>query len=293
MAAADAVAAFGLLTLPSPLVDEPGILYLHEAADADPDLLGARIAAGRYGKPFVLEQDGRRSLYFNLRFQQSCMRIDDPHALELAYTRAMMAFLLFQPRPRRLLLLGLGGGSLAKFCHRHLPATELTAVEIDGAVIGFRTAFGLPPDGERFRIIHADAVSYLADGAGRHDVILIDVFDDAGVAPALTAPGFYENVHRCLGGNGMLVMNIAGDKDDYAAHVARIRDVFDDAVMAMSVRDDGNYILFAFRNAQTPRWTWMRSIALDLQRRLGLDFPQLAQQLERGDKLRLAQRLGR
>jgi hypothetical protein len=52
-------------------------------------------------------------------------------ALELEYTRGMMAFLLFQRMPRDIALIGLGGGSLAKYIHRHLPDSRLTALEIN------------------------------------------------------------------------------------------------------------------------------------------------------------------
>jgi len=55
-------------------------------------------------------------------------QLDDPYALCLAYTRKMMAFLLFNSQPRRILQLGLGGGSLAKFCYKHLPDASITAV---------------------------------------------------------------------------------------------------------------------------------------------------------------------
>ena len=63
-----------------------------------------------------------RFLHFGLDTVQSAMRLDDPDRLSLRYTRKMMAFLLFNRAPERILLLGLGGGSLAKFCYRRLPA---------------------------------------------------------------------------------------------------------------------------------------------------------------------------
>ena len=49
------------------------------------------------------------------------MSLDEPDALVTAYTRKMMAFLLFNPAPKRIAMVGLGGGSLAKFCYRNLP----------------------------------------------------------------------------------------------------------------------------------------------------------------------------
>ncbi len=291
---ADAGAVAGLFALPSPFPTELGTVRLLEAPDRCAATLAAQLVDGSYPKPFLLDQDGYRYLHFSLRFQQTGMRIAAPHALELAYTQGMMAFLLFNPRPRALLLVGLGGGSLIKFCHRHLPATDLTALEIDPTVIGFRDAFHIPPDDARFRVIEADGVRFAAEDGGRSDVILVDAFDPAGVACALAGSGFYDHLYRRLSGNGVLVMNIAGDREDYAVHVGEIADAFDDRLLAMSVRDDGNYLLFAFKNPRfEPRWKWMRAIALELQGRLGLDFPTYAEHLERGQKLRLAQRMQR
>ena len=121
---------------------------------------------------------------------------------------------------------------------------------------------------------------------------MIDAFGPDGVAEELASFEFYERARGRLSASGVLVMNVAGNKETYARHVERLLTAFDDAVIAMSVREDGNYILFAFRDASfAPRWKFMRAIAIELQKRLRLDFPGFAQQLERGQALRLAQRL--
>ncbi len=89
----------------------------------------------------MLDTEGMRHLYFDLQAVQSSMRLDDPDALVTAYARKMMAFLLFNRSPRHILMIGLGGGSLVKFCHRHLLETRLTVVEIDPDVIALRSGF--------------------------------------------------------------------------------------------------------------------------------------------------------
>ena len=68
----------------------------------------------------VSDARGVRTLHVGGEAIQSAMRLDDPFALALDYTRCMMAFLLFHPEPREALMIGLGGGSLAKFFHRRL-----------------------------------------------------------------------------------------------------------------------------------------------------------------------------
>ena len=76
----------------------------------------------------VSEKDGIRSLHLGSDTVQSSMKVDDPYELVLSYTRAMMAFLLFHPRPEHVVMIGLGGGSMAKFVHRHLKTTRTTVI---------------------------------------------------------------------------------------------------------------------------------------------------------------------
>lgn len=58
----------------------------------------------------IIEQDGQSVVMsFDDTSIQSRMRLDDPTALDLDYSRAMMAFLLMQPQPESILMIGLGG----------------------------------------------------------------------------------------------------------------------------------------------------------------------------------------
>src|SRR5439155_17629071 len=83
----------------------------------------------------VSDARGVRTLHVGGEAIQSAMRIDDPHALALDYTRCMMAFLLVQPEPREALMIGLGGASLPKFFHRHFRKTRLRGVQLDVRVV--------------------------------------------------------------------------------------------------------------------------------------------------------------
>ena len=82
-------------------------------------------------KPSVAVSDARgvRTLHVGGEAIQSAMRLNDPFALALDYTRCMMAFLLFHPEPREVLMIGLGGGSLAKFFYKKLRSTRVKVVE--------------------------------------------------------------------------------------------------------------------------------------------------------------------
>jgi spermidine synthase len=84
------------------------------------------------------------------------MQFQNPHALALEYTRTMMGFLLFNPEPQNIAMLGLGGGSLAKFCYRYLPQSRIQVVEINPQVIALRDEFHVPPDDKRFGVVRGD-----------------------------------------------------------------------------------------------------------------------------------------
>lgn len=239
--------------------------------------------SGPGGKPFIVDRGPLRYLHFGPENVQSVMRHDDPDALCLAYTRKMMTFLLFNPEPRRILILGLGGGSLAKFCYRQLPSARITVLEIDPDVVALREEFQVPPDDGRFRVVHADGGSYIALQSPREDVILVDACDEHGLAPALAAPGFYSNLRRRLAPGGALVMNVCGDPVDVENHVSRLRGVFGERILSIPAREDGNLIVLAFRTAPRER----HGLELDrharrLEERFGLAFPRYVRQMVRG-----------
>ena len=158
--------------------------------------------------PLVRTRRGRRTLEFLPGDVQSEMLLARPDALVLAYLRAMMCFVLFVPRPRRIVMVGLGGGSLAKFCHRHFPDAYITVIELRADVIALRDAFHVPPDSARFTIVHADAADWLAAHPGSADVLLVDGFDAAGLPPRLADAACYMDCRRMLRPGGVLVSNV-------------------------------------------------------------------------------------
>src|SRR5258707_10783070 len=101
----------------------------------------------------IVEEGGVRVLQIGGDAIQSAMRLDAPDRIELDYVQAMMAFLLFRPRPREVLMVGLGGGSMARFIHQRMPNVRVSVVEIDpGVVTVARRYFHFPEEDERLEI---------------------------------------------------------------------------------------------------------------------------------------------
>lgn len=272
--------------MPSPFETQPGVVRLLEPPQSDPAALRSALVEGRYGKPFVIEADGHRHLHFAPDQVQSSMRLAAPNALNFRYTREMMGFLLFAPRPRGILMLGLGGGSLAKFCHHRLPQSRVTVVENNPWVAALREEFLVPPDGPRFQVLLGDGAEYVARCDSQPDVMLVDAFDLHGYAPSIASAGFYALAREALARDGVLVANLVGERAERLHHVDAVRGAFGDGALLLPVPGDGNDLVFAFRNpSYSPRWRAIEKLARELKATLGLDFPRLAQRLERSHKL--------
>lgn len=270
-----------LFSLPSPFPAESTLRFL-EPPDTCANSIWERIFSGDYDKPFIVDIRHRRFLHFDFDAVQSVMDLERPDRLCLAYTRKMMAFLLFNRLPRRVLLLGLGGGSLARFCYRHLPATRLTTVEMNEHVLSLRDEFHVPADDARFRVIHIDGAEYIAQLEPCKDIILADACDRAGIAPEMNSAEFYRNAFHCLAPGGIFVANVCGDPESRNAHFLRIRQVFGERWLALPVRPDGSIIVFAFKDElPTAPFSHLADAAPGLKREFGLDFPNYVRRIAR------------
>lgn len=198
-------------------------------------------------KPFIHDENGEISLHFDFPTIQSRMAKGDPERLVLDYTRSMMGFLLFQPRPARIAMIGLGGGSLAKYCRARLPDADFTAVELSPAVIALRDDFGIPQDGPRFRVICADGADFVRQAGEPFDVLLVDGFDAGGQPPRLCSADFYADCYARLAEGGVLVVNLCADDTGYGSYVGRIAEAFAGKAVVIEAKERHNKVVFAYK----------------------------------------------
>jgi spermidine synthase len=233
----------------------------------------------------VSEAAGVRYLHFSSDWVQGAMRIARPWALELDYTREMMAALLLRPEPdwpRRALLIGLGAASLTKFLHRHRPEARLTVVEIAPEVVATaRQHFKLPDESERLRIVIADGADFVAAAKGRFDLIMVDGFDaDARTGMLDTLP-FYANCRERLSDEGVLVTNLLSRRKDYRSSVDRLRTGFGSRALAFPSCDTGNAVAFAAAGSPVDFSLGdLRSAARKLKKQTGLNLLPTLMRLE-------------
>lgn len=223
----------------------------------------------------VSEKDGVR--FFHLEDShtvQSAMRLKAPYDLELKYTRSMMGFLLFRPEPGRIAMIGLGGGSLAKFVYHRLPAAGTVAVEINPQVVAVaRSYFELPEPDERFSLELGDGAEYVRQHPGGLDVIMVDGFDGRSQADSLATQVFYDDCAAALGDNGVLVVNLWGSDANFDVYLKRIETAFGGLVICLPTEKHSNIIVFGFkRSPGSPRWSELRERARQLEATYGLEF---------------------
>jgi spermidine synthase len=227
----------------------------------------------------VSDSRGLRTLHVGGDAIQSSMRLDDPFALALDYTRCMMAFLLFHPTPREALMIGLGGGSLAKFFYRRLRATRVRVVELDERVVSAaRTQFALPADDARLAVEIGDGADALSPECC--DVLVVDAYHDEEHVQKLATAQFYDAAYLALAEPGALVVNFMDDDPKFDQYMRRLEGSFGGAVLAMKALYDPNIVVLALKGLPARvEWDFLRRRAAQLESRLDLPFTRYVSRL--------------
>ena len=233
----------------------------------------------------ISEERGVRFLHFGSPWVQGAMRIARPWALELEYTRELMAPLLFRGPdwPRRVLQVGLGAGSITKFLHRHRPLAKVTVVEIDPEVVtAARLHFRLPETGPTLRIALGDGAEHVAAKDRAYDLIVVDGFDEKGRPGMLDSDPFYANCRARLSEGGMLSVNLLTRTRGVKASVDRLRRAFDERVLVLPPSEAGNTVaMAAIGDAIDDSFATLRKSAARLKAATGLDLAATLARLER------------
>ena len=166
---------------------------------------------------------------------QSLVSLTAPHTLVSPYARGMFASYLYQPQPRRVLIVGLGGGAMVRFLTHHEPEVHVDAVEIDPAVVRLADEYFGVRAGGNVRVHTADAVAFVESTADRYDLIFMDAFlrpssetDATGVPTRLKTVEFLGRLKRALAPGGVVAFNLnehASMADDIGAVAAAFGDV--------------------------------------------------------------------
>lgn len=167
-----------------------------------------------YREVLVYEYSRQRCICFSRECRvgrQSCQWLDRPREFVMNYTRMMLGGALYlNPDPRRILIVGLGGGTLPTALAQLLPEARIDVVEIDPAVTRVaRRYFGFR-DGPRLQVIEDDGRRYVkraARAGDRYDLIMLDAFDHQYIPEHLLTREYLSEVKSLLAPEGVLVAN--------------------------------------------------------------------------------------
>lgn len=178
---------------------------------------------------------------------ESMVDLDEPKHLLIDYTRYMFTSYFFRPRQARVLIVGLGGGSMVHFLKHHDPKLKVDVVEIDPVIVELADKYFKVKTGGAVKIHTKDAFDYLKNTKEKYDVIYMDAFlkpsdatDTTGVPLRLKTINFYKDIQKKLTADGLVVFNInphAKDDDD----LKNIKDAFPQSYV-FALPDNGGYV---------------------------------------------------
>lgn len=171
-------------------------------------------SADEFGLIRVFDDGQFRILSFAESDEQSRMRIAAPHVLQHEYTQAMALSLLFC-QPKRVCILGLGGGTLVNALYHAIPSVQITAVELRQEVLDVAEMYFKIPKGKRIHLEHADAGEYLEKGLSKKvDLLMTDIYHAEGMDKQVLQASFVENCVKNIKENGWLILNCWTGGDD-------------------------------------------------------------------------------
>ncbi len=219
---------------------------------------------------------GLRTLRFGAEgASQSIVKADDPRHLELPYARLLPACLTFTPDPRRVLIVGLGGGTLPRFLHSHFPQMTIEVVEIDPEVVSLAREYCGFEEDARMRVFVEDGRDFIEASDGGYDVIILDSFNADAIPSHLTTLEFVSAVRSALAPEGNVVANVWGRAANplYASMLRTYQGAFED-VYIFDVPLPGTKLFVALprRQSMTREELLTKSRALSQRHGFGYDL---------------------
>lgn len=204
-------------------------------------------------EPGVSEDSSVRYLHFNSPWIQGAMQLRHPNRLFLNYTEKMMAWLLFRPASSEetVTQLGLGAGSLTRFCFRYLPS-PLKVVERNWGVIRICHQYFRVPVHDRLEIICDDAEDWVAEPENHQNsaVLMVDLYDADAQGPVCDSLSFYQNCAKVLDDDGILSVNLFGAHASYMYNLENLQKAFNGALILLPQTPEGNQVVLAFKQGE-------------------------------------------
>ena len=220
----------------------------------------------------VTQEGNRRCLVFNVHRgdrNQTCMNTSDPERLVFEYAKMTFAGLLLKPEPRRILIAGLGGGSLPMSLAALYPEARIDVVEIDQAVVNVARDFFDFEESDGVRVFVNDARVFVKRAGlmeERYDFVILDAFTGDYIPEHLLTQEFLEEVRAVMTPDAVLVANTFSTSRFYDHESVTYQRVFDE-FFNFKLPSSGNRIIIA-RERSLPARGELMSVARDLAPRV-------------------------
>lgn len=209
---------------------------------------------------------------------QSRIDLSAPQTLVSPYARSMFASYLYQPQPRCVLIVGLGGGAMVRFLTHHEPQAQIDAVEIDPAVVRLADEYFGVRTGGNVRVHTADAFQFVETTGDRYDLILMDAFlrpsadtDTTGVPTRLKTLDFLRRLKQTLAPGGVIAFNV-NEHDTMGDDIATVAAAFGAVAVYRSPPSVNKVIIAAEGGLATDEEVRTRVGALDARFAGALSF---------------------
>ena len=233
-----------------------------------------------YNDIFISKRGRELMMAFQLKgfdYTESITNLSDSDDLPIRYAQVMTLAVTYPPAPNKVLMLGLGGGTISSYLGRFLPEATIDTVELDPAVIAAaKTYFGIRAS-ERVRYREGDARVFLNRHADRYDLILVDAYNGGYVPFHLLTKEFYTLLKSRLAPGGAAAFNVHDGTRLYASTLLTLRTVF--SGVHLYPTGLGEVIVVATAEA-APEAAVLAQRAASLQEKYGFRFP-LPKLLER------------
>ena len=206
-----------------------------------------------YRNILVEDKGDLRCLKFNVKSnktRQSCFLKSQPQQLVFNYTKQLLTGLLVNPEPKRILIIGLGGGTMSNTLHQLLPDSYIDNVEIDESVIKVaRQYFGFL-ENDHIKTHSQDGRVFVKRALLKkqtYDWIILDAFNGDYIPGHLMTKEFLEEIKKSLSNKGILTANTFSSSKLYGYESATYKAVFGDFYQ-VSNQDNNNRIILAHKN---------------------------------------------
>lgn len=229
----------------------------------------------------VYQSTALRMIRTDAQAIQSAIDLTQPHTLLLPYMPLMVANLLFQPPPRRCLLLGLGGGDLVRYLHHHIPDCKITAVELDAEMVQISQRYFALPDSNNIQIVVEDGARFIASLKRPVETLLVDLYGHNGLPPLLQEDEFYRDCYRALSREGIMLVNLLiHHPQELHTLLRKIRQQFRQLTLCLTVAGYKNVVVIAFRQPPaTLNRAGLMQRAAEISPQFGLDFEGMVENL--------------